>query len=176
MSDAFTNAITIRLIKESDPETIAEAFREQGWNKPVWLYEGYLEEQRKGDRVSLIAEADGVFAGYVNVLWKSYYPPFQEEGIPEINDFNVMIKFRRMGIGSALMDKAEAVIGERSLIAGIGVGIFSSYGNAQILYAKRGYVPDGKGIFNGEAHVEYGESIVVNDDVALYLTKTLTRV
>lgn len=166
--------ITIRLINESDPAIIAEAFREQGWNKPAGQYEDYLAEQQKGDRVTLIAEADGFFAGYVNVLWKSYYPPFREQDIPEINDFNVLIKYRRMGIGSALMDKAEAVIHERSSVAGIGVGIFSSYGNAQILYVNRGYVPDGKGIFSGEEHVQYGESIVVNDDVALYLTKTLS--
>jgi hypothetical protein len=41
------------------------------------------------------------------------------------------------------MDKAEDIIKGRSSIAEIGVGIFSDYGNAQILYVKRGYVPDG---------------------------------
>lgn len=73
------------------------------------------------------------------------------------------------------MDAAEKVIIERSDIAGIGVGLFSSYGNAQILYARRGYIPDGKGIHSGERYIEYGESIVVNHDVALYLTKKLTK-
>lgn len=165
--------ITIRLLREDDPAVISGAFREQGWNKPAELYQQYLEEQQRGERVTLIAEADGRFAGYVNVIWSSYYSPFRELSIPEINDFNVLINYQRLGIGSRLMDQVEEIISERSSVAGIGVGIFSNYGNAQILYAKRGYVPDGKGIHNGTRHVQYGESVVVNDDIALYLIKGL---
>lgn len=48
-------------------------------------------------------------------------------------------------------------------------------GDAQILYANRGYVPDGKGIYNGQRYIEYGDTIVVDDDVVLYLTKALKR-
>jgi GNAT superfamily N-acetyltransferase len=163
----------IREMNENDPEVISNSFKKQGWEKPVSLYHRYLEEQRSGDRVTLIVEIDDVFAGYANVLWKSYYPSFIEKGIPEINDFNVLIKYRRQGIGSKLMDKAEDVIKERSKIAGIGVGVLSDYGNAQILYAKRGYVPDGKGIHNGQRYIGYGETVRVDDDIVLYLTKEL---
>lgn len=167
--------IHIREMNEDDPEVISKSFKEQGWEKPIDLYARYIEEQRNGERVSLIVEVDDNFAGYANVIWNSYYPPFKEKGIPEINDFNVLIKYRRQGIGSKLMDKAEEIIKERSDIAGIGVGIFSDYGNAQILYANRGYVPDGKGIHNGQRYIEYGDTIVVDDDVVLYLTKALKR-
>ena len=160
-------------MNDKDPERISEAFEIQGWKKPTELYVRYLEEQRKGERVSIIAEVEGDFAGYVNVLWDSYYPSFKAKSIPEINDFNVLIKYRRQGIGSLLMDKAEEIIKERSDIAGIGVGLFSDYGHAQILYVKRGYIPDGKGIHNGQRHIEYGETLEINDDVALYLTKKL---
>lgn len=166
--------IRIRRLNEQDPVVISESFKEQGWDKPVDLYLRYLEEQQNGDRVSLIAEVDQAFAGYVNILWQSHYPSFKEKGIPEINDFNVLIKYRRYGVGSKLMDQAEAVIKERSDIAGIGVGVFSDYGNAQILYAKRGYIPDGKGIYHGEGYVERGDTVLIDDDVALYLTKKLT--
>lgn len=48
-------------------------------------------------------------------------------------------------------------------------------GNAQILYANRGYVPDGRGSHNGQRYIEYGDKIVVDDDVVLYLTKALKR-
>ena len=166
--------IHIRKLNEQDPVVISNSFKEQGWEKPVELYFRYLEEQKSGDRISIIAEVDNHFAGYVNIIWTSYYPSFKEQGIPEINDFNVLIKYRRLGVGSKLMDSAEHMIKERSDIAGIGVGLFSDYGNAQILYAQRGYVPDGKGIYQGHGYVERGDTVTIDDDVALYLTKKLT--
>ncbi|WP_379250433.1 GNAT family N-acetyltransferase [Paenibacillus sp. GCM10028914] len=160
-------------MNEHDPVVISKAFKEQGWDKPVELYLRYLEEQKSGNRVSIIAEVDHIFAGYVNILWNSYYPSFRDKGIPEINDFNVLIQYQRLGVGSKLMDRAEDIIKERSEIAGIGVGLFSDYGNAQILYAKRGYIPDGKGIFNSHRYIEGGDTVTIDDDVALYLTKKL---
>ncbi|MFD0618170.1 GNAT family N-acetyltransferase [Paenibacillus sp. GCM10027629] len=165
--------IQCRTIHEGDPVIISSAFAEQGWDKPQSLYERYAQEHQKGERVTIIAEVDGVFAGYLNVLWHSTYPSFRSQGIPEINDFNVLIRYRRQGIGSILMDQAEAVIKERSAVAGIGVGLFSDYGNAQILYAKRGYIPDGKGIHNGEKYIGYGDHVQIDDDIALFLTKEL---
>lgn len=165
--------IQIRRLNENDPNVISKSFKEQGWDKPIDLYLRYLKEQQAGERISLVAEVNGIFAGYVNVLWNSYYPSFNENGIPEINDFNILIKFRRLGIGSRLMDKAVEIIKEKSEVAGIGVGIFSDYGNAQILYVKRGYVPDGKGVHNGHRYIEYGETVKVDDDIAMYFTKKL---
>jgi len=165
--------LLIREINENDPIIISNAFIEQGWVKPIDQYEKYYIEQKKGDRVTLIAEIDGAFVGYVNVLWDSYYPAFREQNIPEINDFNVLIKFRGLGIGSKLMDKAEEVIKGRSPIAGIGVGVFADYGIAQVLYVKRGYIPDGKGIHNGQYYINYGDTVVIDDDIVLYFTKRL---
>ncbi|HBS43329.1 MAG TPA: GNAT family N-acetyltransferase [Paenibacillus sp.] len=165
--------ISIRQVTENDPKIISDAFKEQGWDKPISLYERYIIEQNNGERVTVIAEVNGQFVGYVNVIWKSYYPAFREKNIPEVNDFNVLLKYRRLGIGSKLMDRAEEIISERSSVAGIGVGVFSDYGNAQVLYVKRGYVPDGKGIYNGQHYVEYGETVVIDHDIVLYLTKKL---
>lgn len=163
----------IRKMTEKDPIVISNAFEEQGWHKPVELYHKYVKEQGCGERISLVAELEGEFAGYVNVLWSSYYDYFRECNIPEVCDFNVLKKYQQRGIGSKLMDKAEEIIREKSRVAGIGVGLFSDYGNAQILYIKRGYIPDGKGIHNGERYVKYGDSIIVDDDIVLYLKKQL---
>ena len=82
-------SVTIREINENDPRMISEAFQEQGWNKPEAQYESYISEQNNGERVTLVAEIDGAFVGYVNVIWKSYYSSFKEQNIPEINDFNI---------------------------------------------------------------------------------------
>ncbi|MEC0126633.1 GNAT family N-acetyltransferase [Paenibacillus pabuli] len=166
--------IHIRLLNESDPVIISQAFQEQGWEKSAEQYLHYLAEQQNGERVTLVAELNGVFAGYVNVLWKSYYPSFREKGIPEINDFNVLIKYQRQGIGTRLMDRAEEVIQERADTAGIGVGVFSDYGKAQILYARRGYIPDGQGIHKHDRYLKWGDETTIDDDVVLYLTKKLS--
>lgn len=166
--------IHIRLLDESDPVVISQAFQEQGWAKSAEQYIQYLAEQQNGERVTWVAELDGAFAGYVNVLWNSYYPSFREQGIPEINDFNVLIKYQRQGIGSRLMDRAEEVIHERTETAGIGVGVFSDYGKAQILYARRGYIPDGQGIHKHDRYLKWGDETIIDDDVVLYLTKKLS--
>ncbi|MCQ6561201.1 GNAT family N-acetyltransferase [Paenibacillus mendelii] len=165
--------ITTRLIEAGDPEMISEAFQRQGWEKPEALYHRYVEEQRNGERVTLIAEADGEFAGYVNVIWSSSYPAFRENRIPEINDFNVLIKYRRRGIGSILLDEAEGRASERSGTVGIGVGLFADYGPAQVMYVKRGYIPDGKGIYCHQQYVAEDQTVVIDHDIALYLTKKL---
>jgi GNAT superfamily N-acetyltransferase len=167
------NDIKIRGMKQEDAATMSEAFRNQGWQKPAEQYQRYVREHDNGDRVSLVAEIDGDFAGYVNVIWRSDYVYFKEHRIPEINDFNVLIKYRRRGIGTLLMDKAEEIIAERSAIAGIGVGLFTDYGAAQVLYVKRGYVPDGRGIYQNGEYPQYGDQVVVDDDLALHLTKKL---
>jgi hypothetical protein len=78
-----------------------------------------------------------------------------------------------MGIGNKLMNKAEEIIKEQSDFAGIGVGLFSDYGPAQIMYIKRGYVPDGKGIYKKDSYIKFGETIIIDDDVVLYFIKEL---
>jgi ribosomal protein S18 acetylase RimI-like enzyme len=165
--------ITIRKMYESDPKVISDAFLKQGWEKPVDLYLKYLEEQKNGQRVSLVAEVKDDFAGYVNIIWQSDYPYFREHHIPEIQDFNVLVKYRRRGIGTMLMDKSEEIIRERSEISGLGVGLFSDYGAAQSLYINRGYVPDGKGIFKNGEYLQYGQQVVVDDDLILFFVKRL---
>ena len=87
-----------------------------------------------------------------------------------------MIKFQRRGIGTALMDAAEKRIAQHADVAGIGVGLMTDYGNAQMLYVKRGYIPDGCGIFARGHWLTYGDQITIDDDVVLYLTKRLRKV
>jgi GNAT superfamily N-acetyltransferase len=172
--------LAIRPLEASDVQPIAAAFAAIGWDKPASKYERYLAEQRRGERVVLVAlvagsvgERDGRFAGYLTVVWRSGYPPFREAGIPEIVDFNVLPHLRRRGIGSRLMDEAEHVIAERSPEAGIGVGMDPDYGPAQRLYVKRGYVPDGRGLYTDDRPVAWGETVTVDDGLVLHFTKRL---
>jgi ribosomal protein S18 acetylase RimI-like enzyme len=165
--------LRIRLLEEDDIAAIAKAFEELGWNKPASQYQRYLLEQRYEVRDVYIAFVETQFAGYLTICWKSTYGPFRAKNIPEIVDFNVLPKFRRMGIGSRLMDRAENAIAKVSPIAGIGVGMTPDYGAAQRLYVLRGYIPDGLGLHWRDHHAQYGEQVKVDDDLAIYLTKEL---
>ncbi len=164
-------SLFIRPLQQQDIEPIAAAFTAIGWNKPASQYARYLAEQEAGRRVILVALMDDIFAGYVTINWQPDYPPFHAENIPEVQDFNVLPHFRRQGIGSRLMDEAETIIAQRSPIVGIGVGMYADYGTAQRMYVKRGYIPDGRGLFYGDHVVKPGESVPVDDDLVLHFTK-----
>lgn len=163
----------IRELTATDCPFIVAAFARQGWDKPLTQFVAYYHESLAGSRVVLVAEVDGVFAGYLTIVWESHYPPFRADGIPEVVDFNVLIAARRQGIGSALLDEAERRIAQRSPVAGIGVGLTAEYGAAHILYARRGYIPDGLGLFQAGRHLRYGDHAVVDDDLVLYMTRRL---
>ncbi|MCC6569002.1 MAG: GNAT family N-acetyltransferase [Anaerolineales bacterium] len=163
----------IRFLEQRDISTIAEAFQKLGWNKPASQYERYLKEQASGMRNVHVAFVEGEFAGYLTIQWSSPYPPFREANIPEITDFNVLPEFRRQGIGTALMEKAECEIAKVSDMAGIGVGMTPDYGAAQRMYVLRGYIPDGRGLHYKDHFLVYGEQVIVGDNMALYFTKVL---
>ena len=169
----ITADVMIRPMEQEDINEISHAFRRLGWNKPYAQYEWYLMEQAALLRDVYVAFIDGQFAGYVTICWTSQYRPFQQAHIPEIVDFNVLPEFRRRGIGTQLMDKVEAEIAKISSVAGIAVGLTPDYGAAQRLYIERGYVPDGRGLHYKDHHPVYGEQVIVNDELALYLTKVL---
>jgi GNAT superfamily N-acetyltransferase len=160
----------IRLMGESDPETVTAAFTALGWHKPTALYRRYLAEQEEGRRLAFVAEWRGEFVGYVTLVWVSEYRPFAERQIPEISDLNVLPAHRRQGIGNARLDRAESAASARSTVVGLGVGLYADYGAAQRIYARRGYLPDGRGIMYRNQPVEPGATIRIDDEAGLMLT------
>lgn len=165
--------MNIRRLRERDAEEISSAFTEIGWNKPASQYLRYLAEQENGERDVLVAFVDDEFAGYATVIWRSEYPSFRSEEIPEIQDLNVLPKFRRKGIATRLMDEAEGLAAKRSSVVGIGVGMTVDYGAAQRMYVERGYVPDGRGLMWNGRPVRYGGRVMADDDLVLFFTKSL---
>lgn len=165
--------LSIRKFRKNDVQNIANALIEIGWRDRTTTLKEYLSEQTKKERIVLVALLDNNFAGYITVLWHSVYPTFAKKGIPEIKDLNVLPIYRRRGIASKLLDSAEELISNRSSIAGIAVGMFSDYGAAQRLYIKRGYIPDGFGLFYHRKYIKMGQKITIDDDLDLYLTKSL---
>lgn len=151
---------TIRKMTRGDIDAIAETFR--SWNKTREQYERYFEENRRGERVTLVAVSGDEVVGYTNVLWESGYEPFRSGGVPEINDLNVVGEHQNRGVGRSLIREAERVIAATGKeVAGIGVGQTPDYAAARHLYPQLGYVPDGRGV----RPTEYGDTA--------YLTKGL---
>ncbi|MBV9471303.1 MAG: GNAT family N-acetyltransferase [Abitibacteriaceae bacterium] len=152
----------IRQMTEKDVDAIAQAFAH--WNKRREQYERYWQENQQGKRITLVAVAGEQVVGYANIIWQPDYEPFQEAGIPEINDMNVVAEFQKQGIGTAFIQAAESIAlqhGKEWL--GIGFGLTADYGAAQRLYPKLGYIPDGRGAHS----TPWGE--------VLYLTKQLKQ-
>lgn len=162
--------IQLREITKKDAKQIHLAFAAQGWQKPILQFERYWQEQDSGYRSVILAEWDHEFAGYLTIKWQSDYPAFQEQNIPEVVDFNVLKKFQRLKIGSQLMDEAEKKV---SNTIGLGFGLTEDYGAAQVLYIKRGYIPNGSGLMKDNRSIKLGETILVDHSLVLYLQKRL---
>lgn len=175
-----TSDALIRSLTEEDIKAIVSSFHQIGWNKPASLFEGYLKEQEAGERLVWVAHFKDEFAGYVTLKWQSQYPSFKAQNIPEIMDLNVLPVYRKMGIGSLLLDCAEKEALTKSQIIGIGVGLYAGedggYGAAQRLYVKRGYIPDGKGVTYDYEPTVPGNSYPLDDDLVLWFTKRLSSV
>lgn len=170
----YRNAdLTVRSMAERDIEKLVSGFAEQGWNKSYELFEKYYKQQELKVRFVLIAEQCGEVSGYVTLLANAITGPYAKRNIPEIVDFNVLIKYQNKGIGSKLMDVAESLAKEMSDSVSLAVGLHSGYGTAQRMYMKRGYVPDGSGVWYKEQPLEPYTECVNDDDLVLFFLKKL---
>ena len=168
-------SITIRRLREEDAAYFAAEECAQGWHSTPAKLEMRLQDEKNGMCVSFIAEVDGIPAGYVFLYHQPHSGAFAGQQIPEIADFAVLEKFRRHGIGNRLMDAAEAEAAKSSSRVCLGVGLHAGYGSAQRMYVKRGYIPDGSGVwYNDNVCPPYTDC--ENDDgLILYLCKEFSN-
>ena len=132
-----------------------------------------IRDPQKIEPLSLGKGRCAEFAGYVTVNWRPAYAGFADLNIPEIQDLNVLTTYRRKGIASRLLDRAEGEAARRSGAVGIGVGLRPGYNAAQRLYVKRGYIPDARGITYQNRFMKEGASVVLHDDLVMHFTKPL---
>ena len=161
---------SIRKMQESDIKELSRGFISQGWPSREEILTRYFKEQESGEREVLVAEIDGVVAGYVTILPSAKHGPFAEV-YPELSDFNVFEPFRNQGVGNQLLEEAEKRVKLVSIKVSLGVGLHSGYGAAQRLYIKRGYIPDGTGVWYRNQPLEMNATSQNNDDLVLYLSK-----
>ncbi len=161
---------TIRNMIKSDIESLSYGFMNQGWPGREEILARYFLEQESGEREVLVAEVEGAVAGYITILPSAKHGPFAEV-YPELSDFNVFEPFRNQGVGNQLLEEAEKRVKLVSIKVSLGVGLHSGYGAAQRLYIKRGYIPDGTGVWYRNQPLEMNATSQNNDDLVLYLSK-----
>lgn len=160
--------IRIRTLVPDDAKILAEEEQLQGDHVTREKY-----DMRDGKAVALAAEYQGQTAGYISIYPDSDRGAFAGKGLPELVDFGVLKKYRNHGIGSLLMDTAEQIAAGFADTVYLGVGLHSGYGSAQRMYIKRGYIPDGSGVWYGDHICEPYTDCCNDDDLILYLSKKL---
>lgn len=96
----------------------------------VWV--GRMAQPR-GDRCTIVAEADGQLVGFVHTvldadpLWGAL-----------IDNLHVTAGLKRNGIGSALLQEAARIVAERSPSTGLFLWVLEQNVDAQRFYAARG--------------------------------------
>ena len=164
--------IKIRKMCQQDVKNLNEMFLKQGWEDRTVILQKYLIEQANKKRWVFVATADKKVMGYVTLISLAKNGPYKEK-YPEIVDFNVFEVFQKHGIGTKLLDKAETVAKTLDNIVTLGVGLHQGYGAAQRLYIKRGYIPDGSGIWFNDKKLALNEPCLNNNELVLYLAKKL---
>jgi GNAT superfamily N-acetyltransferase len=134
----------------------------------------HLADHGGEDGASLAAARGPRVIGIASILWESNYAGFAERRIPVVHQLAVAGPFRRRGVAMLLMGAAEDLARRHGATElGITVGLFNDYGPAQRLYARRGYLPDGRGACRGQQPLARGTQVTMDDDLILWLTKDL---
>jgi len=150
--------VSIHTATDADLEGLYRIAEDMGAKHERHYFERCLAEQQEKKRVVLMAGEDSRSVGYVQLVRVPLYTTFRRLGIPEIQDLNVIPEMRGQGIGGRLVDACETlarVAGKTEM--GISVGLNQSYGPAQRLYVRKGYIPDGAGMCCDDVPVRSGE-------------------
>ncbi len=166
--------LVIRDMEKADAQIFTDAFTAQGWHPDVGVYLDRIKDCAEGKCTALTAVYRGQPAGHAYVYRTAYGGPFAGKNWPIIVDLSVLEKYRGKGIGSRLMDAAERIAARYAPAVCLGVGLSREYGSAQRMYVKRGYIPDGSGVwYNGMQCEQYKTVCTVDDDLVLYFYREL---
>lgn len=166
--------LEIKLVHPDELAAVVEMFLLHIYPDDPQAAHLHFGDHANGGGATFLAFVQGDWAGYLTIRWRSNDPLLRSANIPLIHDLLVFPAFRRRGIASRLIDEAEALIATRASKAGITVGLFDAYGPAQRLYARKGYVPDGRGACRAGRPLQQGEVVTMDHDLILWLAKDLS--
>ena len=164
--------IDIRTMNYDDIPSICRADGDES-QKNIDYLKRQLDNQEKGECTALLALYNGAVAGYVFLYHKCRWGGLAGHNIPGIVDLIVFEKYRRKKIATMLLDTAESIAGQHCNKIYLDVCLNSDYGPAQRFYIKRGYIPDGKGVYYKEKICEADVAYRNDDELTLCLVKEL---
>ena len=161
--------IELRTATESDIPALYSLYEGMGKND-----DGYFESCLKREYIILIASEEGQDVGFAMLNFTPKYALYKKLDIPEIQDLNVLPDARQKGIATTIVNKCEELAEEEGKAQiGISVPLNKSYGPAQRLYIKLGYMPDGNGITYDREQVSAEHRYAPDDDLCLMMLKDL---
>ncbi len=164
----------IRPATENDKAQLEHVSRAMGTPVGRDDFARCLAEMAAGRRVIFLAVEGDATLGYVQLNFAPTYQPFRRLNIAEIQDLNVIPAARRQGIGEALIGICEETArAQGAQEIGISVGLLASYGAAQRLYVRLGYMPDGTGAAYDDEIIHAGDIKPLDDRLTIKLTKLL---
>ena len=164
--------ISVRSMGYDDIDGICKADHDESEKNKAYL-KNQLINQDKGECSALVALWGQEVADYVFLYYKCRWGALGGLGIPGVADLIVFEEHRRKGIATALMDAAESIAEKHGGKVYLEVCLNSEYGPAQRFYIKRGYVPDGKGVYYEGRVCETDAPCKNDDELTLCLVKEL---
>ncbi|MBO4368064.1 MAG: GNAT family N-acetyltransferase [Clostridia bacterium] len=165
--------IRIRSMLPEDAGIIYDTYSSYGWNPSEETFRDYLTGQENRTVLVFIAEYEGKVAGLCTLVLHPQKGPWAGLDYPEITDLCVFFHMHKKGIGSLLLETAEAEAAKISDMVYLSVGVHSGYGPAQRLYVKRGYNFDGSGVWYRGKQLGQYEPCRNDDDLLLFMAKRL---
>lgn len=165
--------LLIRDMKITDAKIFYDTYLSYGWHPDIETHENYYKEQEDGQRKVFVAEYEGEVSGLCTLVLNPTEGPWAGMGYPEIVDLTVFFHIHNKGIGTKLLDVAEQEAAKLADTVYLAVGVHSGYGVAQRIYVKRGYLPDGSGVWYQGKQLEQYAPCVNDDDLLLFMSKTL---
>ena len=167
------NNLLIRSMEIDDARIFYETDLSYGWHPSLEVYENYYKEQEENKRKVFVAVYEGTVCGLCTLVMNPTEGPWVGKGYPEIVDLSVLPHAQNKGIGNKLLDVIEQEAAKVSDTIFLAVGLHSGYGAAQRIYVKRGYIPDGNGVWYQGKPLEQYASCCNDDDLLLFMSKKL---
>jgi len=165
--------LLIRSMEIGDDKIFQETYLSYGWDSSIEVYENYYIEQEENKRKVFVAVCEGEVCGYCTLVLNPAEGPWIGKGYPEIVDLSVFNHMQNRGIGNKLLDVIEQDAAKISDTVFLAVGLHSGYGAAQRIYVKRGYIPDGNGVWYQGKPLEQYAPCCNDDDLLLFMSKKL---
>ena len=166
--------LTFRVVQPEEITAVKQEVRLVFFSGDEATIEDNFQDHENGESTTILGYEAGRLVGIVTVRWHSRYPPFRRQQIPLIQNIEIRYEDRGRGLGGLMLERTEQEIARRSPLAGICVGIMASYGPAQRLYVKRGYVPDGRSVCHPDEPIQEGEVVTIGHDLLLWLVKDVS--